>query len=109
VNDSSHFLLVLMIHFVPRVASMRFDVRGLNPIIMQNVPHLSASTRKKIQFQVGKNIPEQLQFIFGASVGVEAEQFLSVCKFDEVPPLIVVSILTLAANFYIIIVAYMLF
>jgi hypothetical protein len=96
-----------MIHFVPRVASMRFDVRGLNSIILQNAPHLSVLTRKKIQFHAGKNTPEQLQFIFSASVGVEAEQFLYVYKFDKVPPSIVVSILTLDANFYIIIITYM--
>lgn len=54
-------------------------------MVVQNAPRLNAATRKKIQSQANKNTPEQLQFIFGASVGVEAEQFLSVCVFDRLP------------------------
>ena len=42
-------------------------------------------TLKQIVSAAMKNQLEQLQFNFGASVGVEEEQFLFVCTYDRLP------------------------
>lgn len=54
---------------------------------------LSPVTLKRIVSAATKTQPEQLQFIFGASVGVEAEQFLFVYTYDRLPKYMIVSLL----------------